>query len=299
MTLRTPSLARRSFLSGGSAWSDPWKGRPLRAKRRSRGASVGGVRSPHRRARKWRSPFAGKRETRAGSPIEKWIRQVLRQGPAPFAPCCDQQRGLAKALASVASPLHFDISISQASTFGGGGSCKSTRFLPVENAVTARAMPSAGCRTWRRRDCVAECPAPRAGASIVRRSSGRVACCWRIGARFRRAYPACKDLWLDDRAPAHRHLFRVDQRFVSIGFKSGHGPEGFALGAPKGGLPRRAWFATMADIRRRAKASTGSIYHQFGSKEHLAAEVSWRATARRDGSQSSSVRPTRAKGFVP
>src|SRR3990172_2327309 len=30
---------------------------------------------------------------------------------------------------------------------------------------------------------------------------------------------------------------------------------------------------TMADIRRRAKASTGSIYHQFESKEHLAAEV--------------------------
>src|SRR3990172_8721510 len=29
----------------------------------------------------------------------------------------------------------------------------------------------------------------------------------------------------------------------------------------------------MADIRRRAKASTGSIYHQFESKEHLAAEV--------------------------
>ncbi|HTP51389.1 MAG TPA: TetR/AcrR family transcriptional regulator [Anaeromyxobacteraceae bacterium] len=30
---------------------------------------------------------------------------------------------------------------------------------------------------------------------------------------------------------------------------------------------------TMADIRRRAKASTGSIYHQFESKEHLAAEI--------------------------
>ena len=35
------------------------------------------------------------------------------------------------------------------------------------------------------------------------------------------------------------------------------------------GFPR----TTMADIRRRAKASTGSIYHQFESKEHLAAEV--------------------------
>ena len=30
---------------------------------------------------------------------------------------------------------------------------------------------------------------------------------------------------------------------------------------------------TLADIRRRARASTGSIYHQFESKEHLAAEV--------------------------
>lgn len=30
---------------------------------------------------------------------------------------------------------------------------------------------------------------------------------------------------------------------------------------------------TMADIRRRARASTGSIYHQFESKEQLAAEI--------------------------
>jgi len=30
---------------------------------------------------------------------------------------------------------------------------------------------------------------------------------------------------------------------------------------------------TMADIRRRARSSTGSIYHQFESKEHLAAEL--------------------------
>ena len=30
---------------------------------------------------------------------------------------------------------------------------------------------------------------------------------------------------------------------------------------------------TMADIRRRSRASTGSIYHHFKSKEHLAAEI--------------------------